>query len=156
MGCGIADFVRRGLKTPQTQDFWVFILAPPTKISYTTAHPITIQNMSSDQKKKIVNNPFKSSIWLFLECHSVYNVCNVNVYNVYNVNVYNVYNVKASIWMFLECHTDDPRNHDLHQTPPYPCNYQIIMPQVLTITFLVFFSVTRRSRSDVFTYCLSE
>ena len=30
MGCGIADFGRRGLKTPQTQDFWVFILSPGT------------------------------------------------------------------------------------------------------------------------------
>ena len=30
MGCGIADFVRRGLKTPQPQDFWVFILSPGT------------------------------------------------------------------------------------------------------------------------------
>ena len=30
LGCGIADFGRRGLKTPQTQDFWVFILSPGT------------------------------------------------------------------------------------------------------------------------------
>ena len=28
MGCGIGDFARRGLKTPKTQDFWVFILSP--------------------------------------------------------------------------------------------------------------------------------
>ena len=30
MGCGIADFGRRGLKTPKTQHFWVFILSPGT------------------------------------------------------------------------------------------------------------------------------
>ena len=30
MRCGIDDFARRGLKTPQTQDFWVFILSPGT------------------------------------------------------------------------------------------------------------------------------
>ena len=30
MGCGIARFGRRGLKTPKTQHFWVFILSPGT------------------------------------------------------------------------------------------------------------------------------
>ena len=30
MGCGIGDFARRGLKTPQNQDFRGFILSPGT------------------------------------------------------------------------------------------------------------------------------
>ena len=30
MGCGIADFGRRVLKTPTTQHFWIFILSPGT------------------------------------------------------------------------------------------------------------------------------
>ena len=50
MGCGIADFVRRGLKTPQTQNVWVLI-------------PLPVPNWASAEAQFIPN--FSLSIQIF-------------------------------------------------------------------------------------------